>query len=364
MNNKILVLANAAGGLYNFRAELVKELINRDYELYFSVPDSESHYKVKLLEEMGAVYIQTDINRRGINPVEDLKLILEYKKLIKELVPDLILTYTIKPNIYGNWVADHYNIPSIMNITGIGTSLTSKLKYFVRPLYSSACTKADTAFFQNEANRKLFLSNNMVDKDKTVLIPGSGVNIEQFKPLLRENNDQKLKFLFIGRIMKEKGIEEYLAAAELLGNDYSNLEFQILGSYEEEKYKELIENHSNVKHLGYSKDVRQEIKEVDCVINPSYHEGMSNVLLESGAMAKPLIASDIPGCREIIDDGVNGYLFERKSTQSLKDKILQFVNLTDEQRAEMGKKSREKIVREFDREIVIDSYLKEIDELI
>jgi galacturonosyltransferase len=364
MNNKILILANSVGGLYNFRAELVEELINKKFELYFSVPNSESHYKVKLLEEMGAVHIQTDINRRGINPVEDLKLILEYKKLIKKIAPDLILTYTIKPNIYGNWVANHYQIPVIMNITGIGTSLTSKLKYFVRPLYASACSRADTVFFQNEANRKLFLDNNMVDEHNIVLIPGSGVNIEQFKPFTKENNDQKLRFLFIGRIMKEKGVEEYLAAAELLGENHSNLEFQILGSYEEEKYKELIENHSNVKHLGYSKDVRQEIKEVDCVINPSYHEGMSNVLLESGAMAKPLIASDIPGCREIIDDRVNGYLFEHRSAQSLKDKILQFVNLTEEQRSEMGKKSREKIVREFDREIVIDAYLKEIDKLI
>jgi galacturonosyltransferase len=364
MKAKILILANSVNGLYNFRAELVEELLNKNYELYFSVPHYKSNEKVKSVEEMGAVHIQTDINRRGINPVEDLKLILEYKKLIKEIAPDLILTYTIKPNIYGNWVANYYKIPSIMNITGIGTSLTSKLKYFVKPLYSSACTRADTVFFQNEANRKLFLDNNMVNEDKTVLIPGSGVNIEQFKPLSKENNDQKLRFLFIGRIMKEKGIEEYLAAAELLRDNYSNLEFQILGFYEEEKYKELIENHSNVKHLGYSKDVRQEIKEVDCVINPSYHEGMSNVLLESGAMSKPLIASDIPGCREIIDDGVNGYLFEHKSSQTLKDKILKFINLTEKQRNEMGKESRRKIAREFDREIVIDAYLKEIDKLI
>jgi len=364
MKAKILILANSVNGLYNFRAELVEELLYKNYELYFSVPHHKSNEKVKLLEEMGAVHILTDINRRGINPLEDLKLILEYKKLIKEINPDLILTYTIKPNIYGNWVANYYKIPSIMNITGIGTSLTTKLKYFVKPLYASGCRRADTVFFQNEANRKLFLDNNMIDEDKTVLIPGSGVNIEKFKPLLRENNDQKLRFLFIGRIMKEKGIEEYLAAAELLENNYSNLEFQILGSYEEEKYKELIENHSNVKHLGYSKDVRQEIKEVDCVINPSYHEGMSNVLLESGAMAKPLIASNIPGCKEIIDDEVNGYLFEVKSALSLKDKILQFVNLTKEQKTEIGKKSREKIVREFDREIVIDAYLNEIEKLI
>lgn len=364
MKPKILILANSVNGLYNFRSELVEELLNNNLKVYFSVPHKSSHDKVKLLEEMGAIHIQTPIDRRGINPLEDLKLILKYKKIIKDLVPDLILTYTIKPNIYGNWVANYYNIPSIMNVTGIGTSLTSKLKYFVKPLYASACSRADKVFFQNEDNRELFLSNNMLVEDKTVLIPGSGVNIDKFKPLAKKNTDQKVRFLFIGRIMKEKGIEEYLEAAELLSEDYSNLEFQILGSYEEEKYKKIIENNSNVKHLGYSKDVRQEIKEVDCVINPSYHEGMSNVLLESAAMAKPLIASDISGCKEIVEDGNNGFLFKVKSAQSLKDKIIQFIDLSEEQRAEMGKESRKKVKKEFDRRIVINAYLEEINDVI
>ena len=364
MKPKILILANSVNGLYNFRSELVEELLNNNLKVYFSVPHKSSHDKVKLLEKMGATHIHTPIDRRGINPLEDLKLILEYRKIIKELAPDLILTYTIKPNIYGNWVANYYNIPSIMNVTGIGTSLTSKLKYFVKPLYASACSRADKVFFQNESNRKLFLSNKMLTEEKTVLIPGSGVNVDKFKPLAKENTGPKVRFLFIGRIMKEKGIEEYLEAAELLSEDYSNLEFQILGSYEEEKYRKIIENNSNVKHLGYSKDVRQEIKEVDCVINPSYHEGMSNVLLESAAMAKPLIASDIPGCREIVDDGNNGLLFKVKSAQSLKDKIVQFINLSEEQRAEMGKESRKKIKKEFDRRIVINAYLKEINKII
>ena len=160
--------------------------------------------------------------------------------------------------------------------------------------------------------------------------------------------------------MKEKGIEEYLEAARILKSNYSNLEFQILGSFEEKKYKDIIDNTSNVEFLGYSKDVRREIKEVDCVINSSYHEGMSNVLLESAAMAKPLIASNIPGCNEIIDDGVNGFLFNVKSSQSLKNKIIKFVNLSKEEKDAMGQKSRLKVEKEFDRNIVIKAYLKEI----
>ena len=157
MEEKILILANSVNGLYNFRSELVKTLINNKYRIYFSVPQNKKHDKVKLLENIGAQHIHTNINRRGINPVEDLKLILDYNNLIKNRKPDLILTYTIKPNIYGNWISNYYDIPSLMNITGIGTALTSKLKYFVKPLYLSACKIAKKVFFQNEANCNLFL---------------------------------------------------------------------------------------------------------------------------------------------------------------------------------------------------------------
>jgi galacturonosyltransferase len=363
-NKKILILANSVNGLYNFRAELIKDLIENNYYIYFSVPQKRSHVKVKLLEKTGAVHIHTKINRRGINPFEDLKLILEYRKIIKNIKPDIVLTYTIKPNIYGNWAASLIETPTIMNVTGIGTSLTTKLKHFIKPLYASACKRAERVFFQNKSNKELFLVNNMVAEDKTILIPGSGVNIDKFKPLEKENHDNKIKFLYIGRVMREKGIEEYLQTAEELKNDYPELEFQLLGNYEEEKYKKIIENNSNVKHLGYSKDVRQEIKEVDCIIHPSYHEGMSNVLLESGAMGKPLIASNIPGCKEIIDDGINGYLFKVKSASSLQDKILKFINLSNEEKIEMGQNSRKKIEREFDRNIVINAYLKEIKNIL
>ncbi|WP_041595733.1 glycosyltransferase family 4 protein [Halanaerobium hydrogeniformans] len=365
-NNKkrILILANSGRDIYIFRGELVSRLIKEGFEVYFSVPQKNSNKKVEVLENMGAKHIKTYINRRGINPLEDLKLIIDYKNIVKKIYPDLILTYTVKPNIYGNWVASYYNISSIMNITGIGTSLNSKLKYFVKHLYSSACKRTDIVFFQNKSNLTLFLEKNMVSKNKSVLIPGSGVNIDKFKPLEKESNDNKIKFLYIGRVMKEKGIEEYIEASKLLKEKYSNLEFQILGSFEEDEYEEIIEKTSSVKFLGYSHDVRQEIKEADCIVNPSYHEGMSNILLEGAAMAKPLIASNIPGCKEIIENNINGFLFKAKSSLQLQKRIIQFISLSPAERTKMGEESRKKIEKEFDRKIVTNEYLKKINKLI
>ncbi|WP_094549347.1 glycosyltransferase family 4 protein [Petroclostridium xylanilyticum] len=364
---KILILANNAVGLYNFRFELIKELINRGNEVFFSLPETIEDKKVKLIIESGAKYIHTHINRRGINPFEDLKLIKEYKKILKEVNPDVVLTYTIKPNIYGTYAASRQKKPVMMNITGIGTSLTdANLRHIVIRLYKYACKKAKFVFFQNESNYSLFVSNKMVDHDKTKIIPGSGVNIDKFKPMEKENQDGIIRFLFIGRIMKEKGIEEYLEVAEILTKKYPNIEFQILGSFEEEKYKDIILNNKNsrIKYLGISNDVRNEIREADCIVNPSYHEGMSNVLLEGAAMGKPLIASNIPGCKEIIEDGYNGYLFEARSAVSLENKLIQFIGLDSKEKDLMGINSRKKVEAEFDRNIVINEYMKVINDIL
>ena len=364
---KILILTNTIEGLYNFRYELLERLINEEFEIYFSIPESKNDTKVKKLLELGCNHIETNLDRRSMNPLKDLQLIKQYKEIIKYAKPDVILSYTIKPNIYGSYVAKKYKIPIIINITGLGSGFNNAYtKILVEKMYKYACKNAFCIFFQNEANYNYFIENKIAKKDKSKIVPGSGVNLEKFKPMEKTKEDGIVRFLFIGRIMKEKGIEEYLKAAEYITNKYSNVEFQILGPFEEEKYKEIILNHKNskIKYLGVSYDVRNEIKEVDCIINPTYHEGMSNVLLEGAAMAKPLIASNIPGCREIVDNGVNGYLFEPKNEKNLIDTIEKFLTLNEIEKNKMGLASRQKVERTFDRNIIIKAYLEEIYKIL
>ena len=364
---KILILANNSVGLYNFRFELIQRLIQQGVEVYFTVPQLINDEKVKLIIEAGANYVHTPMSRRGMNPLEDLKLISNYKQIIKQVNPDIILTYTIKPNIYGGYVANKVKKPVMMNITGLGSSLvTSKLRGIIKKMYKYVCGKSSNVFFQNEGNQDFFISNKLVSQDKVILIPGSGVNTSKFKPLEDASKGNQIKFLFIARLMKEKGIEEYLRAAENITRNNTNVIFQILGSYEEEIYKDIILNNKNkqIQYLGISNDVRKEIKVADCIVNPSYHEGMSNVLLEGGAMAKPLIASNIPGCREIIDDGYNGYLFKVKSADALEEKLLKFIKLSEKEKEVMGLNSRSKVEKEFDRNIVVDEYIKTINKIL
>jgi glycosyltransferase involved in cell wall biosynthesis len=364
---KILILTNSIGFLYNFKYELLERLINEEFEIYFSIPESKNDTRVKKIIELGCNYLETNLDRRSKNPFKDLNLVKQYETIVKKIRPNIIISYTIKPNIYGSYVAKKYKIPIIINVTGLGSGFNNNnTKWLVERMYKYACKNAYTIFFENEANYNYFIENKLTKKDKSKIIPGSGVNLEKFKPMGKTKEDGIVRFLFIGRIMKEKGIEEYLKAAEYLADKYSNVEFQILGPFEEEKYKEIILNNNNpkIKYLGVSYDVRNEIKEIDCIINPTYHEGMSNVLLEGAAMAKPLLASNIPGCREIVDNGVNGYLFEPKKETSLIKTIEKFLSQNESDRIKMGIASRQKVERTFDRNLVVDAYLEEIAKIL
>jgi len=365
---KILILNNLIESLYNFRYELLERLINEEFEIYFSIPESKNDTRVKKLIKLGCNYVETNLDRRSTNPFKDLNLVKQYEKIVKKIRPNIIISYTIKPNIYGSYVAKKYKIPIIINVTGLGSGFNNNnTKWLVERMYKYACKNAYTIFFQNESNYNYFIENKITKKDKSKIIPGSGVNLEKFKPMEKTKEDGIVRFLFIGRIMKEKGIEEYLKAAEYITDKYSNVEFQILGRFEEEKYKEIILNNNNskIKYLGVSYDVRNEIKEIDCIINPTtYPEGMSNVLLEGAAMAKPLLASNAPGCREIVDNGVNGYLFEPKNETSLIKAIEKFLSQNESDRIKMGIASRQKVERTFDRNLVIDAYLEEIDRIL
>lgn len=360
---KVLILANAVGGLYYFRYELIEEMINKGYQVYFAVPDEIEDDRTKELLQLEANYIKIKVSRRGVNPIEDLKTFLEYIKIIRQIKPDVVLTYTIKPNVYGGIACRLIGVPQIANITGLGTAVENKgtLQKVTLMLYKIGLKKSKCVFFQNKENMN-FMQSNSIGVNNGRLIPGSGVNLSHYELLdYPESND--INFLFISRIMKEKGIDQYLDAAKHIKKKHPDTVFHILGNCTE-SYKNILEElHEKniIQYHGRQDDVKQFHKISHCTIHPTYYpEGMSNVLLESAASGRPIITTNRSGCREIVDDGVNGYVVDQQDSQDLIDKVEQFLKLSYEEKRQMGLAGRDKVERAFDRQIVIDDYLKEI----
>lgn len=359
---RILILANSDLGLYNFRKELVQELINSGNDVFISLPYGE---KVDLLKKMGCKFIETPIDRRGVNPFKDFKLLIKYWKIINECNPDKIITYTIKPNIYGGIISRLKKKSLYVNITGLGTVFQKKniITKLVILLYKIALKDARCIFFQNALN-KLTFEQNHLNTNNSLLIPGSGVNLDQYKYIDYPQSDT-IEFFFIARVMKEKGIEEFIKVAQYCKEKNYNAHFHIFGDCEE-MYEDRLTKLTDANILTYHGRCNNlsEYQSINhCTIHPSYHEGMSNVLLETAACGRPCICSDIPGCREIVDDGKSGFLFEAKNTQQLIDCVEKFIHLSNEQRKEMGINARHKVEKEFDRNIVVNTYIQKINEL-
>lgn len=358
---KVLVLTNFGMGLYKFRKELLREFINRGYDVTVSLPDDEYIPKIK---EIGCKYIETKVDRRGINPFTDIGLFFSYIGIIKSIKPDIVLTYTIKPNVYGGMACRITGTPYIPNITGLGTAVEGKglVQKIALCLYRAGLKNAKCVFFQNETNRRLFIKKGIV-KNNTELIPGSGVNLGQHCFEEYPEDDGNIRFLYIGRIMKDKGIDELLAAAKIIKEKHNNVTFDIIG-FCEEGYNEALNELSGagiISFHGQQDDVHRFIKNSHATILPSYHEGMSNALLESAATGRPVLASNVPGCIETFDDGVSGFGFEARSVDSLVNAINKFIELPYEAKRQMGLAGRSKTEREFDRKVIIDSYLKQIN---
>lgn len=353
--SKILILANSSGGLYDFRNELVKMLL-QDNVVVVSLPDE---VRTKELAEEGCKVVHTPINRRGVNPVEDMKLLKSYRKLIKEEKPDLVLTYTIKPNIYGGFICRMSKIPYLATVTGLGSTFQKNgaLLKMIVTMYRMGLKKAECVFFQNEENKGIFEKYNIHGKSYK-LVNGSGVNIERHIVETYPKNE-KVSFLYVGRMMREKGIEELLEAAKKL---HEKADFLLLG-YCDEDYQERLdacEKEGFITQLGFHPDVHEYIKNCSALVLPTYHEGMSNVLMEASATGRPVIATSISGCKEIFEEGVTGFGCEPKSAQSLIDALEKFIALSDSQRAAMGEKARIKMEQEFDRNKVAQDYYEKI----
>ena len=380
---KVLILANKSTGLYKFRGELLEALIAKGHEVFISIPNGDF---IEEMQQMGCHFIETEISRHGTNPLTDLALAKKYCTIIKSVKPDIVFTYTIKPNVYGGIACQLCKVPYVANVTGLGTAVENGgiLQKITLALYRTGLRKARRVFFQNQANQDFMLRHKVV-KGAYSLLPGSGVNLERFTPLPYPDETDGIHFVFISRIMREKGIEQYLDAARRFkvaepseapdsrhserseeSSAVPKTTFHICGFCEAEyqgKLEEYAKNGTVVYH-GMVRDVREILKNVHCTIHPSFYpEGISNVLLESCACARPIITTDRSGCREVVEDGVNGFVVKQRDSEDLIQKIEKFLALTHEQKMQMGLAGRTKVETEFDRKIVVNAYLKEMEDV-
>ena len=354
---KILILANDVTTILQFRCELILALVAEGHEVVVSLPKSG---RIPEIEALGAKVVETNVARHGKNPFKDLKLLSGYKKLLKAIKPDIVFTFTIKPNVYGGMACGKLKIPCVANVTGLGVvgdgGIMQKLMLW---LYKNGLKKAKCVFFQNQAN-ELFFRQKKIVSGYTELLPGSGVNVEKFSFMEYPNGDIN-NIVFVGRIIKDKGVFELAKVAESL-KGRENIRFTVVGDVEYGAENPFIDL-PNVNCVGFHKDVKPYLQNAYAIILPSYHEGMANVLLEAAACGRPILASNIPGCKETFDEGVTGFGFEAKNEKSLGEAVEKFVVLSHEQKSAMGKAGRKKMEDQFNREIVVNKYKEQINSL-
>ena len=356
---KLMVITNHSYMLWQFRRELIGKLME-DYDVIISPPfvGHEDDFAA-----MGCTMIETDVDRRGINPKTDMKLYLTYRRLLKEHHPDMVVTYSIKPNVYAGYACRQMRIPYCVNVQGLGTAFQKKgLREIVIRMYKTALKKAKTVYFENKGNAKVFLQEQIIRREQMCLLKGAGVNLKYYTYQKYPEND-KVHFLYLGRIMKEKGMDELFYAAKELQRKEVPFVLDLVGFFEDE-YKEkidkLVDAGIAVFH-GFQEDPRPYYAMADCVVLPSYHEGMSNVLLEAAATGRPVITSNIPGCKEAVDDGKSGLLCEAEDWNDLYRKMSKIVQMSRIEREAMGVCGRDKMAREFDKDKVVKKTIQGIE---
>jgi glycosyltransferase involved in cell wall biosynthesis len=357
---RVLMLGCASASIYSLRKEILMRMKQENITTIVSVP-KETHFDD--LEKISNQVIDTPMDRRGTNIWHDLKLILFYYRMMKKLKPDCVLTYTVKCNLYGGMVAHFLGIPYLVNITGLGSSMKGSgfVKQLVVTLFRHSVKYSHTAFYQNKDNKQLF-KNLHIQGDHEVLIPGSGVNLELNK-YEDYPSEETIKFLFVARIMHEKGIDVLTDAIKILKKKYKNLELHVVGAYDE-NYKEKMktwEQNDIVIYHGEQKNVHPFMKECHALIHPSFYlEGMSNVCLEAAATGRPVITTDMPGCRDTIENGKTGFICQPDNLNSLVNSIEKFLKLSHDEKISMGLAGRRRMEKYFDRNIVVNHYMDEI----
>ena len=358
---KVVFIGNSGFCISKQRSEIVKTFIENGHEVIVFSPIDKY---VDKLKSLGCKHVETKMQPKGTNPFKDLKVLKNYKKLLKQIKPDMVFTFTIKPNIYGAWACRDLNIPCVANITGLGTAVENGglIQKITVALYKIAFKKVKTVFFQNSENMQFFIDRKIA-LGSHKLIPGSGVNLNIFT--YEDYIDTGvLNFYFVARVMKEKGIDNFLEAAKYLKEKYQNLTFTVCGACESE-YEGILKEHNDkgvICYKGMVDSVHEAYKDAHCLIHPTYYpEGLCNSLIESLATGRPIITTDRSGCREVVEDGVNGFIVKQQNTSDLIEKIEKFIALPFEEKKQMGINGRQKVEKEFDRQIVINAYLEELN---
>jgi glycosyltransferase involved in cell wall biosynthesis len=366
---KIIVSSNSAWNVYNFRKCIILKLINAGFEVVVVSPFDE--YASKLCK-FGCKYVNVSIDNSGVNIINDLYLIFQYLKIFFKIKPNAVLSYTAKPNIYGSIAASVYSIPVVNNVSGLGTAFIrgGVLGGVVSFLYKISLVKSKCVFFQNSDDRDLFLRKNLVTEGRVDILPGSGIDLKYYK-VLNIDNGADFIFLLVSRLIWDKGVQEYVDAARLIRKNSPNIRFQILGFLDVDNKTAISKfNVDNwvqegvVEYLGCADDVRPFMQKSNCIVLPSYREGMPKTLLEAAAMGKPIITTDVEGCRDVVDNKVNGYLCNARDAYDLAKKIEIMLKMDPKDIKKMGLKGRDKMEKEFDEKIVIDKYMSVVDKII
>lgn len=368
---KIAISINSAWNIANFRSSLIREFIKQGHDVIAIAPPDEN---VTKLEALGCRFIPLEIDNKGTSPLNDAKLFMQYRKILYREKPSVFLGYTIKPNVYGSLAAHSLGVPVINNVSGLGTAFIKKtfLTRLVTLLYKMAFLKSKMIFFQNKDDLALFLEKEIVNSGTTGLLPGSGIDLKKFapSPLTQNQNDKTIRFLLIARLLYDKGVGEFVEAARILKNKVPELQFFLMGFLDSDNRTAVSRadvekwvSEGIIDYIPASDDVRDEITQADCIVLPSYREGTPRTLLEGAAMGRPLVATDVPGCRETLDDGVTGYLCEVRNATDLADKMLKFSELSIAERQAMADAGREKMERQFDEKIVIKIYMEELKKI-
>ena len=365
MKQKLLLSVNSAWNIANFRGGLIHALQTAGWEVVAVAPEDEH---VERVRAFGCRFVAMPMDNDGTHPLRDIQLYRRYRAVMRVERPALFLGFTIKPNIYGSLAAHSLNIPVINNIAGLGTAFIRQtwLTHVARLLYRNALRRSHRVLFQNEDDRRYFVASGLVTARQADRVPGSGVDLASFTPraLPARQPHEPVRFLFAGRILRDKGIVEYVEAARRLRSAGVLAEFAVLGQFDAKNRTAIPRRELDawiadgiVHYLGFANDVRPHLAAAHCIVLPSYREGVPRTLLEAASMARPLIATDAVGCRDVVDDGVNGYLVRIADSADLADKCTRFAALHVAEQERMGLESRRKAEREFDEQIVFAKYL-------